>query len=264
VTIDATLRFLGTGGSLGTPMVGCRCAQCTSEDPKDHRLRSSVAIHYGDKTLLIDAGPDFRQQALTHNLNYLDGIILTHAHNDHTAGIDDLRAYAINSTSPLPCLLSEETLGDLKKRFHYIFEPKETILLPKFSLQLLDKSEDSVNFSGLNINYCTYIQAGMKVNGFRLGNLAYYTDIKEYDDSLFDTLTNLDILVISALRDSNSRMHLSIKEAIAFAKRVQAKKTYFTHISHEMGHFLTNEDLPDTMELAYDSLQVPFKATLRN
>jgi phosphoribosyl 1,2-cyclic phosphate phosphodiesterase len=242
-------------------MLGCACVNCHSTDPKDQRMRASVLIEWENKKLLIDVGPEFRMQALKYGVQKIDGILFTHAHNDHIAGIDDLRAY---KSAQLPCLLSKNTYTELNKRFDYIFNPhpQNSSLLPKFKLEFLKEKQGFTIFLGLKIYYTTYTQASMEVNGFRCGNLAYFTDVKNFDSSIFKTLKDVDILIINALRHTESPIHLSIEEATTFSEKVGAKKTYFTHISHEVGYEETNKELKEGIALAYDGLTVPFLAEI--
>ena len=255
----SSLLFLGTGSSLGVPVIACTCEVCRSQSPFNCRLRSSALVKIGDKRLLIDVGPDFKEQALTHHLNSLDGLILTHAHQDHVAGIDDLRVYSYRKKGPLECLMSRETARDARERFGYMF--REDIVekgVTRLKIQELPGDAGEGEFHGLNYRYFSYFQIGMKVNGFRFGDLAYVTDIHRYSEAIFEELSGLDTLVISALRDSPSHMHLNLDEAVAFVQKTGAKRSYFTHLAHELDYEKTNSLLPPGMRLAYDGLEIPF------
>lgn len=254
------LTFLGTGGSLGIPVIGCNCHVCRSDHEKNKRMRPSALLEMAGKKYLIDCGPDFRFQALTHKITHLDGVFLTHSHHDHCSGIDELRIFTFKRGTSLPCIMSLDTHKDLLRRFDYIFDTSnlETKHTTNFSPILLPDLHGSIAFNGLKIKYCTYHQGGMKVNGFRLGDLAFLTDVKDFDDSLFDLVCGVETLVISALRFTPSPLHLSVDEAIAFAKRVNAKQTWFTHIAHELEHESGNAYLPANIKLAYDGLQISF------
>lgn len=256
------LLFLGTGASMGTPVIGCTCKVCTSKNLRNARLRSSVLCTIAGQRLLVDCGPDFRQQALQYGVDQIDGLIFTHAHNDHTAGIDELRVYCLRSGKPIPCLLSYDTAKDLKHRFNYIFEENEPYagLMARFGLQEFERERGEVVFQGVRIRYFSYQQLGMRVDGLRFGNLAYVSDIKEYPDTIFEDLDGVKTLVISALRFDRTRMHFSVDDAIAFAKKTGAKKTYLMHISHELDYDEGNGYLPEGIELAYDGLQLEFEA----
>lgn len=256
----ATLEFLGTGGSVGVPVIGCSCEVCRSTDPHNQRLRTSALLNIEGKRILIDSGPDYRQQALRSHIDHLDGVIFTHAHQDHTGGIDELRMYLVRGTTPMPALLSKETYEDLYRRFHYIFvkEGYYDALNAKFQLIFMDEVSGQIEFMGIPLSYFTYKQAGMKVNGIRIGNMAYVTDIKNYDDSIFEHLKGVDQLVVSALRYTPSPLHFTVDEAVDFSKKVGAKHAWLTHLSHDLDHERTNAYLPENVRLAYDGLIIPF------
>lgn len=256
--------FLGTGGSMGIPVIACHCAVCQSESPCNCRMRPSALITVNGKRFLIDCGPDFRSQALHYHIDTLDGIILTHAHHDHTAGIDELRVFYLHQKKVLPCLLSEATASELRRRYHYIFDDRlaKQKFTARIDLQILEGERGQTSFQGMQIKYVTYTQGGMKVNGFRFGNLAYISDIKEYDDSIFEDLKGIETLIISALRPTPSPMHLNVDDAIAFANRTQAKHTWLTHIAHELDHEEANAYLPTNVRMAYDGLELNFTPDL--
>jgi phosphoribosyl 1,2-cyclic phosphate phosphodiesterase len=256
----SSLLFLGTGASLGVPMIGCNCEVCTSKSPFNKRLRSSALIKWGEKRLLIDSGPDFRQQALLHNIKTLDGVLYTHAHQDHVAGIDDLRIYFFKNQAPLPCLGSKETADDIKNRFHFMFEGKSHEKnTPRLRFEELEGEEGYGEFLDIPFGYCTYVQLGMKVTGFRFGDIAYLTDLQEPEERLIPFLEGVDTLVLSALRHTPSHMHLTIDQAVDFARKAQVKKTFLTHVSHDLDYYKTNSVLPPEVRLAYDGLEILFK-----
>jgi phosphoribosyl 1,2-cyclic phosphate phosphodiesterase len=257
------LLFLGTGASLGIPVVGCQCPVCTSAEPRNKRLRSSVLVTVDGKQLLIDAGPDFRTQALQYDIRHLDGLIVTHEHNDHVAGLDDVRALYLTSKKPTPCLLSRETYDVLKYRYAYIFAREKAMqssaqLVSKFDITLLPAKEGIINFQGIDIGYVTYEQSGVMVNGFRFGDLAYISDIKKYEETIFDQLRGVKILVVSALRHEVSPLHFSVEDAITFARRVGAQQTWLMHIDHNIEYTSSNRTLPAGVQLAYDGLEIQF------
>lgn len=256
----SNLTFLGTGSSLGIPVIACHCEVCSSTSPLNKRFRSSALLKIKEKNLLIDASPDFREQALRFKIERIDGVLFTHSHHDHSAGCDDLRIFHFQNKNPLPCLCSAETAQDLKARYYYMFkeQPYEVKENSRLKLELLKGDRGKTNFLGVDISYFSYIQLGMKVNGFRIGNMAYVTDLKEYNDSIFDELKGVDVLIVSALRFTPSHMHLTVDEAVDFAKKVDAKKTWLTHIAHELEHEKTNNYLPSNIQLAYDGLQIEF------
>lgn len=253
-----TATFLGTGSSLGVPLIGCPCDVCSSENPKNKRFRSSMLLDIDGKKIVIDSGPDFRTQALRADIKTLDGTIFTHSHHDHVAGIDDLRVFSFRNKEPLPCLASEETALDLEKRYFFMFNKQvnDPTSMPRLRIQRLDKKEGKVDFLGVPIEYFSYEQIGMEVTGIRIGTFAYVTDIKKYDDSIIDALKGVKTLVISALRFTSSYMHLTVDEAVDFIKMVKCEKAYLTHISHEIDHEKVNTCLPTSVELAYDGLKI--------
>lgn len=251
--------FLGTGSSMGVPVIGCQCSVCRSTDPHNHRMRPSGLLTVNGKNLLIDAGPDYRYQALKHQITEIDGLILTHGHHDHTAGVDDLRAYTLEKNNALPVLLSEDTLREMQLRFSYIFLPKDSQkFTTKVKLLPLEEDRGSVSFLGLSLRYFSYFQMGMKVTGIRYGNFAYVTDIREYPETIFEDLKGIEILVVSALRFVPTKMHFSIDEAIEFSRKTGAKMTYLTHISHELDHDHTNAYLPANIKMSYDGMVLNF------
>lgn len=252
--------FLGTGGSMGVPVIGCSCSVCMSTSPKDNRLRTSGLLTLEDKTILVDCGPDFRQQALRHDIRHIDGVILTHAHHDHTAGVDELRVFYMHSKQPLPCLLSKETASDIMKRFDYLFDPvlMKGRLVSKVDLLIQPAERGSIDFLGIHMKYMTYLQAGMKVNGYRIGNFAYITDIHEYPETIFEDLEGVEVLVISALRFTPSHLHLTFDQAVDFARKVKARETWLTHICHDVSHEKIDAYLPANVRTAYDGLKITF------
>ncbi|MGA8163816.1 MAG: MBL fold metallo-hydrolase [Waddliaceae bacterium] len=261
---EARLLFLGTGGSMGIPVIGCSCAVCLSDSPYNRRLRPSALLMVKGKNILIDVGPDFRIQALMHKIHYLDGILITHLHYDHTAGIDELRVYYMHHRTTIPCLLSEATAQELNCRYHYLFahQGPANQLTSRIELQTLEKERGSVPFLGMKVGYVTFEHAGIPVNGFRFGNLGYISDIKNYPETIFDDLAGVETLVLSALRFQPMSLHFTIEEAVSFAQKLGAKTTWLTHISHEVDHEATNRGLPSNIQLAYDGLSLPFTATL--
>lgn len=251
------MLFLGTGASTGIPVIGCHCAVCKSADPRNRRSRAAVLVKYGGQQLLLDTGPDLRQQALLVGLSHLDGVILTHAHYDHIAGLDDLRPLLFHRGAPLPLLLSAATLEVVEETFHYLLQDSSRFITHK-----LPKARGALTFQKVPLSYCTYEQAAMEVNGFRFGNLAYVSDIRSYPDTIFEDLEGINTLVISALRFTPSTMHFTVDEAIAFGVRSGAERVWLTHISHDLDHVRTEAYLPGHVRLAYDGLAIPFSLPL--
>lgn len=253
------LLFLGTGSSAGVPVIGCRCGVCLSSSSYNKRLRPSVLLTVGKKKILIDAGPDIRTQALRAHIDHLDGVILTHAHFDHIGGLDDLRVYYFVNQAPLPCFLSPDTYEEISKRYPYMMVPHhpDRSFPAQFDFHIENTEFGAVNFAGLKLHLVTYVQLSMKVWGFRLGNIAYLSDIKEFSPRVIDDIKGVDTLVISALRHTSSKAHLNFEEAAAFAYAVGAKQTWLTHLGHDADYETDNRSLPSHVGLAYDGLSLP-------
>jgi phosphoribosyl 1,2-cyclic phosphate phosphodiesterase len=250
--------FLGTGGSAGVPMIGCECEVCHSSSSYNKRLRSAGLIRIKDKNFLIDVGPDFRAQALQYNIVHLAGVLLTHAHSDHIAGIDDLRPYYFLHKTKLPCVLSQETFEEVKLRYHYMLTPLTNgkSISAQIDFRILPQDFGDFELEGVRFEYFSYFQTSMKVTGFRVGNFAYVSDIRQYSERVVEMLQGVDILVLSALRHVPNAMHFSVEEAVAFARSVAAKKTYLTHIAHDLEYAGTNATLPSDVRMSYDGLEI--------
>lgn len=249
---------------MGIPVIACRCAVCQSSSVFNKRNRPSALISIGNQKLLIDCGPDFKLQALKYQLDQIDGVIFTHAHNDHTVGIDDLKVYCLRTGRPLPCLLSPETAGELKTRFGYLFEEREPYagLMTRLAMQPLERHRGDVVFQGVRIRYFSYEQLHMRVDGYRFGDLAYVSDIRDYPQTIFQDLEGVRTLVLSALRFQPSKMHFSLDEAVEFAQKTGAEQTWLMHIAHELDHDEGNAHLPGNIRLAYDGLHLDFQADI--
>lgn len=244
---------------MGTPVVTCKCAVCTSSDPLNHRLRPAGLLKLGEQRFLIDTGPDFRYQALKYGIDRLDGVLITHTHFDHIAGLDDLRVFYFLQKKTLPCLLSQASIDDLKKTHDYIFKKSNDVDMggTRFDFQVIQKDFGMEKFGGHSWQVATFEQGGMKITGFRLGSFAYIMDLKHFSPEIFQALKGVEVLVMSALRYRPSPAHLTMDEAVAFAAKIGAKQTWFSHVSHELDHLTTNQQLPAGVKLAYDGLEIP-------
>jgi phosphoribosyl 1,2-cyclic phosphate phosphodiesterase len=251
--MEGKLTFFGTGAATGVPVIGCQCAICLSASPLNKRKRSCSLLEIGSKKFLIDVGPDFRSQALEYHVNHLDGLILTHTHYDHIAGIDDLRIFSFKHKKPFPVLVSQETMQAIRRQYYYLLEEST----PKLMFQILEEEIGETEFLGLKMRYFFHDQLGMQVTGYRFGNLSFVTDIKHYSEDLFDVIKGSDILILSAIDWKKTRAHISIDEAIEIGEKAQVKKVILTHVGHELDHEQTSEKLPKFMELAYDGLSIP-------
>jgi phosphoribosyl 1,2-cyclic phosphate phosphodiesterase len=259
--MQAKLLFLGTGGSAGVPIITCKCKVCTSNSPLNKRYRPSVLLSLGKKNFLIDAGPDLRDQMLHYQIDHLDGVLLTHTHYDHIGGIDELRIFYFKHKVRMPVLSSIDSYDELRHRFHYLFNTKQSdgSLQAQFDFQILEEDFGNLKFQGLPVSFVSYVQANMKVTGYRFGTLAYISDIREYSERVIEDLQGVETLILSALRYNPSEVHFSIEEAIDFARKVGAKRTFFTHIAHDLEHEETNQNLPRDFSLAHDGLEIPFE-----
>ena len=248
------ITFLGTGTSQGIPVIGSDHPVSFSKDPRDKRLRSSILIEYDNYNFVIDCGPDFRQQMLRTNCRKLDAIIFTHEHADHTTGIDDVRPFFFRQ-GKIPIYLHKRVLESLHERFAYIFDPKQKYPgAPDFEVNLINKEND-FNLFGLNITPIESVHLRLPVLGFRIGKFAYLTDVKTISEIELEKLKELDTLVINSLRYEPHPSHLNIEEALDIVNSINPKKTYFTHISHNMGfHKEVCDKLPESVSLAYDGL----------
>lgn len=254
------LSFLGTGASMGVPMLGCLCEVCRSKSPYNKRLRTSGFLEVLGKKILLDVGPDFRTQALRQGIEGLDGLILTHTHYDHIGGFDELRVFNLWQGASMLCLLSRESLTEIEKRYYYMFRRPANggNYTAQFKFQVLEEDRGDVSFCDLPFKYFSYYQGPMKVNGYRLGDLAYVTDIRKYPEEIFQDLSGVETLVLSALRYGPSHIHFSLDEAVAFSHQVGAKRVFLIHLGHELDHSRVNTYLPDHINCAYDGLQVDF------
>ncbi len=256
-----SLLLLGTGASAGIPVVGCSCEVCTSSDPKNMRFRASGLIRYAGQNILIDAGPDLRQQSVAFGIKKIDGLIITHTHYDHVGGLEELRIFRFIKKAPIPCLLTATSLDHLKKLFYYHFdEHKVDKTVPaKFEFTLIPDKRGEISFCDLPLRYFSYSQPSMEVMGYRLGDLAYVTDIKEYPETIFEDLKGCKTLILSALRFPATKLQFSVDEAVAFAKKVGAETTYLIHMSHEINHMHLETLLPPSIRPAFDGLEIAFE-----
>ncbi len=249
------ITFLGTGTSQGIPMIANNEPVCLSEDPKDKRLRSSIMISWGDVQYIVDCGPDFRQQMLRENVQSIDGVLFTHEHSDHTAGIDDLRPFTYQM-GEVPVYASERVIENLKIRFAYIFATENRYAgAPRLQENLVPK--DLFELNGVKVTPIEVMHGSLPILAYRFGDVAYITDLKTISDHEKQKLVNLDILIVNALRIAEHPTHLNLEEALAFVKEINPKRAYFSHISHRLGfHAEVEKTLPENVFLSYDGLQI--------
>ena len=236
-------------------MIGCDCEVCRSLDYRDNRLRTSVHIEENGKSFVIDTGPDFRQQMLRENIKRLDAVIFTHGHKDHTAGLDDVRAYNFLQRMDMPVYGQKELLEQLRTEFYYAFEPRKYPGIPL--LELIEITGQPFEISGVTFTPLPVQHLHMPVLGFRINDFSYITDANFIPDETLRKLEGTKILVLNALQKEQHISHFNLVEATAMAIRIGARQTYFTHISHKLGvHQQIQKELPATVALAYDGLSV--------
>jgi phosphoribosyl 1,2-cyclic phosphate phosphodiesterase len=248
------VTFLGTGTSHGVPMIGCDCAVCCSTDSRDKRLRPSVLVETDrGLSLLIDAGPDLRTQALAFRMWRVDALLFTHGHADHILGIDELRRFNTLQNESMPCFADDLTVREIRKVFAYAFDPATPRGggIPQLDLFTI---LGPFCIGAEEVVPVPIFHGRRPLLGFRFGRFAYLTDCSRIPDESWELLTGLDILVLDALRDEPHPTHFSLSEAVEASRRIGARQTYFTHMSHDLGHAETSTRLPEGMELAYDGL----------
>ncbi len=249
------VTFLGTGTSQGIPIIGSDHPVCLSDNPKDKRLRVSVLIEWDNYAFVVDCGPDFRQQMLNAKCSRLDGIVFTHEHADHTAGLDDIRPFFFRQ-GDFPIYAHKRVLRALERRFDYIFTSE-----PKYPgvPEIIQNEIENMPFTLGNLEVIPVegLHHLLPVLGFRFGDFAYLTDMKTVSDIEAAKLSNLKVLVVNALREEPHISHFNLEEALAFIDKVKPEKAYLTHISHLLGfHDDVQQKLPENVFLAYDNLQI--------
>lgn len=247
------VTFLGTGTSQGVPMIGCNCPVCTSADPRDNRLRSSIWIQNKDTSVVIDTGPDFRYQMLRAKVKHLDGIIYTHEHKDHVAGLDDVRAFNYWSNKDMDLYANANTEAIIRNEFHYAFSGITYPGIPLLKIHPLTGQD--VSIGSLNFKTIKVMHHKLEVYGYRIGDFTYITDANYISANEMDKIRGSKILVLNALRHEDHIAHFTLAQAIAIAEEIGADQTYFTHISHQLGlHEEINQSLPNKIALAHDQL----------
>ncbi|RVT96569.1 MBL fold metallo-hydrolase [Mucilaginibacter limnophilus] len=250
-----TITFLGTGTSQGVPVIACNCEVCTSNDPHDKRLRTSVFIEVDGKNIVIDSGPDFRFQMLRANVQHLDAILFTHEHKDHTAGLDDVRAFNYKQQEPMDVYAVERVQTALKREFAYVFENFKYPGIPQLNLHTI--TTEPFYIGSLKVIPIEVLHYKLPVLGFRIGDFTYITDAKTISDKEKEKIKGSKILVINALQKQTHISHFTFEEAVELAQELGIEKTYFTHISHRLGrHHDISQELRPGIELAYDALQL--------
>lgn len=258
-SLPIELTFLGSGTSAGVPMIGCHCPVCTSTDPRDKRTRASVVVRYGNTSVLIDATPELRLQCVANDINWIDSVVLTHAHADHIMGMDDLRRFNSIRNGPLDVWMDEETSGTVRTCFGYCF--KEQLEVGVFRPQLVERRiAGPFEIGELAWTPIPIYHGKATILGFRIGRLAYCTDASGIPESTWPLLEGLDVLVVDALQERKHPTHFTIAEALAVVDRVKPRRTVFTHMSHSVMHATASTQLPAGVELAVDGLRIEVDA----
>jgi phosphoribosyl 1,2-cyclic phosphate phosphodiesterase len=254
----AEIVFLGSGTSMGVPTLGCQCAVCTSADPRNRRTRPSIAVVWDGHTVVIDTGPDFREQALREGVRHVDAVFYTHAHADHILGMDDLRPLSFRHKPGLMPLYADQDTADILRRiFDYTFSANSTYpTRARVELRSLE-GEETAEVHGARFQRVPLLHGRQRVAGFRFGNAAYLTDMSSIPDSSLPLLQGLDVLILDALRPQPHPSHATLNEALAWVERVQPRRAWFTHMSHEVDHEATEKTFPEHVRLSYDGLRIP-------
>jgi phosphoribosyl 1,2-cyclic phosphate phosphodiesterase len=249
------VTFLGTGTSQGVPVIGCDCEVCQSLDYRDKRLRSSIHLQVNKKSVVIDSGPDFRQQMLRERIQKLDAIIFTHAHKDHIAGLDDVRAYNFLQNADMPVYGTASVLRQLEVEFYYAFEKFKYPGIPQ--LQLIEISDEEFSAQGVPITPLPVLHFKLPVMGFRINDFSYITDANQIPQLTYEKLRGTKVMVLNALQREKHLSHFNLDEALQVANKIGAEQTYLIHVSHKLGRHKTIEkELPNSVTLAYDGLSI--------
>ncbi len=249
------ITILGTGTSQGVPLIACECRVCKSEDPRDKRLRSSILVEDAHTSVVVDSGPDFRQQLLRVGQKKLDALLFTHEHKDHIAGMDDIRAFNYIQGRPVDIYATEQVQTAIRREFHYAFDAIRYPGVPELKLHTIDRTPfiiGTIRFTPILVKH--YM---LDVFGYRIGDFTYITDAKTIPESEFELMKGTKVLVINALRREQHVSHLTLNEAIQVIERIQPEVAYLTHLSHQMGtHEEVNRELPPNVFCAYDGMVI--------
>lgn len=246
------VTMLGSGTSFGVPVIGCRCPVCASDEPRKHRLRASLKLELPGGVALVDTATDLRQQALRYAVERVDAVLYTHPHADHIFGADELRIFNRRQGGAIPCYGSAATLAALERTFHYVFEEgDEGGGKPQLTLHPVD---GPLELLGARVVPVPVLHGSMEVYGWRLGRFAYVTDVSEIPAASYALLDGVELLILGALRYRPHPTHFTLEQAVAAARRIGARRTFFTHMTHEVDPDHLEVELPDGMELGHDGL----------
>lgn len=255
-TMSIEITFLGTGTSQGIPVIACDCPVCRSEDPRDTRTRTSALLNLDGHSVLIDTTPDLRSQCLQNDIRRIDAVLITHTHADHFLGLDDIRRFTQIQQGPIDVYIHRQHYASLEKVFGYA-KAEYAGGNPDLPHLLFHPVEQPFSLFGYDVIPISFPHGRTTVTGFRIGSIAYCTDISEMPRETIGELQNLELLVLGALRPNPHPAHLSIPQAVEVAQQIAAKQTFLVHMSHHVCHQEQNGQLPDTVRLAYDGLKVP-------
>ena len=260
VSLKRELILLGTGTSVGVPMIGCDCDVCSSTNPRNNRTRTGVAVAVSDGHILIDTPPELRLQLIREKIRYVSAAVFTHSHADHIFGLDDLRIFGFYLGGPVPLYCESPVEEQIRTSFNYAFAPPSPNnhqgAVPQLTFKRIGL--EPFTLSGTTFRPIRLWHGKLPVLGYRVNDVAFCTDVSVIPDESWPLLENLDVLVIDALRDKPHPTHFNIEQSLAVVERVKPRQTYFTHISHALDHDETNERLPDRVALAYDGLRIPY------
>jgi phosphoribosyl 1,2-cyclic phosphate phosphodiesterase len=255
--VQAEITILGSGTSMGVPTLGCACRVCTSPDPRDRRTRPSIAVAWAEHRVLIDTGPDFRQQALREGINHVDAVFYTHSHADHILGLDDLRPLSFKNKNKIPLYADDAAANVIERVFDYTFDSAASY--PTRARVEMHRLGESVEVEGAVFHRIPLTHGRIEVAGFRFGNAAYLTDMSDIPESSLPLLENLDVVILDALRRKPHPSHATLEQSLAFVQQLQPRRAFFTHMAHDLHHADTNNELPGHVRLAYDGLRIPFE-----
>jgi len=256
----ATLTVLGSGTSMGVPTIGCSCAVCTSADPHDRRTRPSIMVQWDQRTVLVDTTPDFREQAIREHIKRIDAILYTHGHADHILGLDDVRPLSfprITGGGKIPLFASDKTATVLRSVFRYIFEADYKY--GGLAQVELHPVNGPIELFGATFTPLVVMHGDVPIEAYRFGSAAYLTDFSSVPEESLEQLEELDILFLDALRHHPHPTHSTVENSLKIVERLRPKRTFFTHISHDLPHQATNAVLPENVRLSYDGLKLEFE-----